>query len=376
MICKGPIVGKNGLSLLKKQNEIQVCQDYGIYDEPENTLLLFYNARDGENEKAVITRGVSTYLDETDGKYKIGNMDKIITSFNTNGNVKYSIYGACEVTYKGLIHFFGGDLDSHYQNQHFGFDANRNFVVYKNLEIDFKYPQCSTFKISKPHSQSGHKEVVLLCFDSNNFKNCYQYDDGELTHFADANENHYLARLGKYKDQLITVGAVGGELGGGYNQKTEILNRSYNGEYSWYILGTLEGFLETLEPNYYNFSSTGYIYHYSMVNVPQTRFNEEYLLLIGGIYSDDNFSDKVHKFNGKWSFFGNLQKTRAYHGSVFLSGRVLIIGGKENQDNWSMKTEIWETSKSQFETESTWPELNNWWSFSNLVFIIPDYINP
>ena len=113
-----------------------------------------------------------------------------------------------------------------------------------------------------------------------------------------------------------------------------------------------------------------------MVNVPQTRLNEEYLLLIGGIYSDDNFSDKVHKFNGKWSFFGNLQKTRAHHGSVFLNGRVFIIGGEENRDNDPIKTETWDTSKSRFETESTWPELAYWTTYSNLVFIIPDYINP
>ena len=75
-------------------------------------------------------------------------------------------------------------------------------------------------------------------------------------------------------------------------------------------------------------------------------------------------------------FFGNLQKPRAYHSSVFLNGRVFIIGGLENEDNQWMKTETCDTSKSRFETESTWPELNDWLSFSNHVFIIPDYINP
>ena len=358
MDCDGPVVGDNGLSLLKKPSEIKVCQDYGIYDEPENSLLIFdESAKDGNAERAVITRGLSNYLDKTDENYKISNKDKIITSFNTNGNVKYQFNCACGVTYQGLIHFFGG-WNSDYQNQHFGFDEKRNFVKYKNLEIDFWNPHCSTFKISKPNSQSGDKEVVLLCFHRSHYKNCYQYDDGELTHFADANEDHYLARLGKYKDQLITVGDIDD------NQKTEILDRSYNGEYKW-----------TLGPNY-NFSPTGSIHLYSMVNVPQMGFNEEYLLLIGGRYSFDDFSDKVHKYNEKWSFFGNLKKTRYYHSSVFLNGRVFIIGGVENWDNKWMKTETWDTSKSRFETESTWPELNYWTTDSNLVFIIPDYINP
>ena len=78
----------------------------------------------------------------------------------------------------------------------------------------------------------------MICFDLNHQKNCYQYDDGGLTHFVDANENHYSARLGKYKDQLITVGDLS------FNQKTEILDRSYNARYKW-----------TLGPNY-NFSPT------------------------------------------------------------------------------------------------------------------------
>ena len=126
------------------------------------------------------------------------------------------------------------------------------------------------------------------------------------------------------------------------------------------------------------FSPTGVIYAYSMVNVPQTKFSEEYLLLIGGEYSysgkPKTFSDQVHKYNGEWSFFGSLQQKRASHASVFLNGRVLIVGGLENVGNRWMKTETWDTSKSRFETESTWPELNDW-STSNHLFITPDYIN-
>ena len=203
----------------------------------------------------------------------------------------------------------------------------------------------------------------MLCFDFHHLKNCYQFDDGELSHFVDANEDHYQARLGKYKDQLITVGRQVD------HQKTEILNRSSNGQYKW-----------TLGPDY-KFSPTGVIFGYSMVNVPQIGYNEEHLLLIGGLYSyaeretnPDVYSDKVHKYNGKWGFFGNLQKKRAYHGSVFLHGRVFIIGGVENwSDRWA-KTETWDSSKSRFETESTWPELNSW--VYNHVFIIPVYNNP
>ena len=207
MTCKGQIVENNGLTLFKEQSEIKFCQDNGIYNEPENSLLIFdWRAKNGDNERAVITRGLSSRLDKTGNYTRIGNEDKIITSFNTKGSErKYSFDGACGVMYKGIMHFFGGySLD--YPNQHFGLSEKRNFVKYKYLGIGFHLPQCSTFKISKPNSQSADKEVVLLCFDAIHKKNCYQYDDGELTHFVDANKGHYLARLGKYKNQLITVG--------------------------------------------------------------------------------------------------------------------------------------------------------------------------
>ena len=113
MDCEGPIVGSNGLSLLKNQYEIELCQDHGSYYEPENSLLIFDNdAIDGKNERAVITRGLSSYLGKTGEKYKIGNKDKIITSFDRNGKFKYMLFAACGVIYKGP------EIDGH--GHHFG----------------------------------------------------------------------------------------------------------------------------------------------------------------------------------------------------------------------------------------------------------------
>ena len=91
-----------------------------------------------------------------------------------------------------------------------------------------------------------------------------------------------------------------------------------------------------------------------MVNVPRTKTYDEYLLLIGGCYSlasmktDPNvYSNKVHRYDGKWSFFGILQKTRAFQSSLFLDGRVLIIGGGVNWNDRWQKTEIWDTKRSE-----------------------------
>ena len=51
-ICKGPIVGDNGLSLLKNQTEIELCENNGIYEKPKDAILMFYGyARNEENIK-------------------------------------------------------------------------------------------------------------------------------------------------------------------------------------------------------------------------------------------------------------------------------------------------------------------------------------
>ena len=359
--CEGPIIGKNGLSLLKKQSVIEDCKDYGIYDEPEKTLLIFDElAAYYGGKRAIMTRGSSTYFEKSGEGYKIGNNDKIITRFGKY--VSFKLSGSCGVTYQGLMHIFGGMIDcengeccgtSDCPNQHIGFDIKRKMVKYKDLEVGFWGPKCSTFKILKSSSQSAYKEVVLLCFAYG--ENCYEYDDGKLTQLANSNESHSSARLGKYKNQLITVGNHN-------HEKTEILDQSHNGQYTW-----------TLGPNYH-FSPTGHIFSYSMVNIPQIGSNEEYLLLIGGKYSYKEYSDQVHKYNGQWSLFGNLQNPRAHHNSVFLNGQVLIIGGSENLNDQWIKTEIWDTSKSSFETQPTWPELKGW--YYNHAFTISDYINP
>ena len=317
---------------------------------PKRSLLMFDdNARNGKNERAVITQGLShTFLYETGEEYKIGNKDKIIDSYGIGESVNYSFLGACGVLYKGVINFFGGFQD--YGNQHFGFDSQLNFVKYELLEIDFNSPQCITFEFSG-RGHSGDEEVVLLCFDRKNSRSCYKYDNEKLTPFALAQNNHYKARLGKYKDQLITVGDWK------LHEETEILDHSYNGRYKWNIGLN------------YNFSPKGVIFEYSMVNIPEIKNKHEYLLLIGGRYSfNDDYSDKIHRYDGKWSFFGNLLFKRAYHSSVLLDGRVFIIGGiGKGNDRW-MKTEIWDVSKLEFETKLTWPELKDW--RNNFVFII------
>ena len=110
------------------------------------------------------------------------------------------------------------------------------------------------------------------------------------------------------------------------------------------------------------------------------------------------YSKKVHKYNGSWSFFGNLRKTRAFHSSLFLDGRVLIIGGGVNWGNRWQKTEIWDTKSSKvrfpisankvplfnfndqspsfkksflkFFTELNWPELRHD-GFGHYAFLIP-----
>lgn len=127
--------------------------------------------------------------------FKLGDQDRIVNSFNKNGEFKYAmvlvrdssfniymahnlsygpimtwgylepvlIDGVCGVSFKGQIHFFGGfshpewNEDLNNENQHFGFDQNGNFVKYKNLDVDFHLPACINFKIASSNSRANFK---------------------------------------------------------------------------------------------------------------------------------------------------------------------------------------------------------------------------
>jgi len=103
-----------------------------------------------------------------------------------------------------------------------------------------------------------------------------------------------------------------------------------------------------------------------LVTVESSDFNEEYVLLIGGIDSDD-----VYKFNGTWFPFGKLNKPRFSHSLIHWNGAVYVIGGFGNT-----KLEIWniKDSPDRFKSKENWPELFEWtWPH---LFIVPDTFFP
>ena len=79
--------------------------------------------------------------------------------------------------------------------------------------------------------------------------------------------------------------------------------------------------------NIYLVTSTVYlrkIYGYSVASTNEAAF------VIGGSGSD-NLSNVIAKFeNNGWSKFGNLQKSRALHGSITIGTETMIIGGMTN----------------------------------------------
>ena len=116
--------------------------------------MFYYKAKDGTNEGAVITRGLSSHLNMTSNVFKIGNQDKIITSFNTNKNFEYSIQGTCGVIYQGLIHFFGGSWDRKHQNRK---ENEHNVVHSQKLKRRVSTDKATSKKVKKLSTQRGSK---------------------------------------------------------------------------------------------------------------------------------------------------------------------------------------------------------------------------
>ena len=195
---------------------------------------------------------------------------------------------------------------------------------------------------------------------------CFSYD-GELNSIANSNSTHWQAGLAKYKNKLITVG--GYHLEGSNSGRTEQMERMKNGTFIWSVVA-------------HRFSSAQ---DHSLVTVPPSDMNEEFVLLIGGTvtaYDQSGnfgaFHDIVLKFNGTWSYFGMLKKRRKYHSSIYWNGAVYVIGGIHGNldENRKVKMEVWKIhdSPNEFNTSENWPELFDW--FKPHLFIVEDSFFP
>ena len=286
-------------------------------------------------------------------------------SYRREPSHDYRMLGACSVLYEGEMHFFGGasTYDIDFSRQHFVIETKRSGQLVKmtekeNLEIGFYEHSCSSLSWSE-------ENFVILCFDVEKEKSCYSFN-GKLTYIGDSNYGHNNGGLTKYNGNLLTSGGASyayRHIDG--NQKTEILKIDERKPTSWSVV-----------EQDFEFTLGEYIIDHSLVTVESTVFNKEYVLLIGGRNDDFNQLDKVFKFNGTWFPFGQLNKPRIYHNSIYWNGAVYVIGGRYNYVDTETKMEIWNINNSpdQFKTKENWPELFAW-DYPHL-FIVPDSYFP
>ena len=324
------------------------------------------------------------------GNFDPGNNDKLTISYRREPSHDYTMDGACGVLFEEEIHFFGGDgFKDGFERQHFLIETKRSgqlvkITKKKDLEIGFDQPSCSSFEITSEYFPWFRTNVIILCFDYKHKKSCYSFD-GTLNYIGDSNHKHQLGGLTKYKEGLLTVGDS-------VNQKTEILKMDENKNLRWSVI----------EPDF-KFIQGDWIYDHSLVTVESRDVNEEYVLLIGG-FSDQGIMNDIFKFNGTWFPFGQLNKPRCSHYSIYWNGAVYVIGGDsyvtggdstgeyridydyDSESSYSYiyddvefkntKMEIWniKDSPDQFETKENWPELFGWaWPH---LFIVRDSFFP
>ena len=320
----------------------------------------------GNTPRSIMTKGTSTRRKNRlpgslYGNFDPGNNDKLMISYRREPSHDYGMYGACGVLFEGEIHFFGGyTREVDLTRQHFVIEIERSGQLVKmtkkeDLEIGFRRHSCSSFEITSdnfPWFQTN----VILCFDLYRQKSCYSFD-GKLTFLAFSNYEHSQQGLSKYKENILTVGHWN-------NQKTEILKMGANKIFSWSVA----------EPDF-KFNPSYWIRGHSFVTVESSYLNEECVLLIGGHDGFSNRMKTVFKFNGTWFPFGQLNKPRHNHNSIYWNEAVYVIGGDDYNDD-TTKIEIWniKNSSEQFKTKENWPELYNW--FYPHLFIVPDSFFP
>ena len=288
------------------------CDLFGFTENHENeSILIFHSCSTninlktdvlgfcdekhiGNTPRSIMTKGNSVANGTRYGNVIKGNRDKLMISYRREPSHDYTMRGACGVMYEGEIHFFGGSKYSAKSagHQHLVIETQRSGQLVKmtkkeDLDIEFIYPFCSSFEMTSEYFPWFKRNMVILCFDFHRPKSCYSFD-GQLTHIGDSNYEHYQSGLTKYHESLLTVG--GGYFNSGYysgNQKTEILEIDENKNFSW-----------SLTERNFKFSRGESISDHSLVTVESSEINEEYILLIGGIYDEFNELGNVFKFNG------------------------------------------------------------------------------
>ena len=104
---------------------------------------------------------------------------------------------------------------------------------------------------------------------------CFSYDDdvpGKLTEIVDSNFGHWTGGLTRYKENLITVGGMGWS---GSHQSTELMKQKKDGNFTWSVI-----------ESDFIFTPSEKITYHSLITIPNSNKNEEYVLLIGGLDGD------------------------------------------------------------------------------------------
>ena len=295
-----------------------------------------------------------------------GKNDKLMILYRREPSHDYEMSGACAVLFKGEMHFFGGRKRVSMDRQHFVIEKHRSGRLAKmtkseDLEIGFDSPSCSSFQMTGEHFPWFRTHVVILCFDLYHEMSCYSFD-GKLTFIGNSTYEHYYGGLTKYKEGLLTVG------GRWVAQKTEIMKMDENKNCSWSVV----------EPDF-KFNRNSSIYSHSLVTIESSDINEEYVLLIGGISDRYRIMQNIFKFNGTWFPFGQLNKPRNSHNSIYWNEAVYVIGGRNDlidDEKYKTMIEIWnmKDSPEHFKTIENWPELNDW--LDPHLFIVSDSFFP
>ena len=332
----------------------------------------------GKTPRSIMTKGTSTRRKNLlpgslYGNFDPGNNDKLMITYRREPSHNYSMNGACSVIYQGDIHFFGGYPRNEgspqgrlvsLHRQHFVIETRRSgkqvkMTQMRDLEIGISAASCSSFDITSNYFPGFSKNIVVLCFAFFNKKTCYSFD-GKQINIGDSNYPHWEGGLTKYKRTLLTISGIWSP------QKTELLKRNRNGTFIWSVV-----------ESEFIFTEGHHISYHSLVTIPISDFNEEYVLRIGGV-SDQELSKNVFKFNGTWSHFGQLNKPRHYQKTIYWHGAVYVIGGTHGRLNGGdlTKMEIWkiEDSPDQFKTSENWPELDEW--TQPHLYIVPDSFFP
>ena len=233
-----------------------------------------------------------------------------------------SVHGSCSLTWQNDMYIIGGRES--YSRQISRIQRCRLARV-GSLDFPLELGGCTGTaldnigflkftRFSEPYKVA--RGLITLCFSEGNSKRCFYTPQSPLGQFYEVEESaydHKLTRIASSNTEILAMGSRRPD-----HAHVEFLNMS---SFEW---------------------SIGPSYPYaSAINYAPILFHEGGFIVFGGFTANEPITTvaRLGAVGKQWVKLGDLTRPRSDHGSIFVDGHFLVVGGESRGGVGAIQTE-------------------------------------